>query len=147
MAKTRRNDPCPCGSGRKFKLCHGTLAGPKPRYEERPYRLSSPYSDLAEIAAVRRKEIASIFQNELVFIDDCLALTAKLVEILGDVPPVDLRDSSIRDLACDAFEFLFAGKEALLENKPMLAFPLMRRAFDLSFTGFCPKSGLRGKVG
>ena len=22
-AKVGRNDPCPCGSGRKFKLCHG----------------------------------------------------------------------------------------------------------------------------
>jgi preprotein translocase subunit SecA len=23
-AKTGRNDPCPCGSGKKFKKCHGT---------------------------------------------------------------------------------------------------------------------------
>jgi uncharacterized protein len=23
FAKARRNDPCPCGSGRKFKFCHG----------------------------------------------------------------------------------------------------------------------------
>lgn len=23
LARTRRNDPCPCGSGRKFKHCHG----------------------------------------------------------------------------------------------------------------------------
>ncbi len=22
-AKTGRNDPCPCGSGKKFKKCHG----------------------------------------------------------------------------------------------------------------------------
>ena len=21
--KTGRNDPCPCGSGKKFKVCHG----------------------------------------------------------------------------------------------------------------------------
>jgi len=26
--KAGRNDPCPCGSGKKFKKCHG-LAGPK----------------------------------------------------------------------------------------------------------------------
>lgn len=25
--KVGRNDPCPCGSGRKFKLCHGRGAG------------------------------------------------------------------------------------------------------------------------
>jgi preprotein translocase subunit SecA len=22
-SKTGRNEPCPCGSGKKFKLCHG----------------------------------------------------------------------------------------------------------------------------
>jgi SEC-C motif len=26
VAKIGRNDPCPCGSGRKFKLCHGVVA-------------------------------------------------------------------------------------------------------------------------
>jgi uncharacterized protein YecA (UPF0149 family) len=24
---TRRNDPCPCGSGRKYKHCHGAASG------------------------------------------------------------------------------------------------------------------------
>ena len=24
--KVSRNDPCPCGSGKKFKHCHGALA-------------------------------------------------------------------------------------------------------------------------
>ena len=27
---TRRDDPCPCGSGRKFKKCHGASAPPEP---------------------------------------------------------------------------------------------------------------------
>lgn len=26
MPRVGRNDPCPCGSGKKFKLCHGKLA-------------------------------------------------------------------------------------------------------------------------
>ncbi len=25
VSKTGRNEPCPCGSGRKFKLCHGAV--------------------------------------------------------------------------------------------------------------------------
>jgi preprotein translocase subunit SecA len=25
--KVGRNDPCPCGSGKKYKLCHGAAAG------------------------------------------------------------------------------------------------------------------------
>ena len=28
QAKIARNDPCPCGSGKKYKLCHGK-SGPK----------------------------------------------------------------------------------------------------------------------
>jgi len=28
LKKTGRNDPCPCGSGRKFKHCHGTIMKP-----------------------------------------------------------------------------------------------------------------------
>jgi tetratricopeptide (TPR) repeat protein len=28
-AKTGRNDPCPCGSGRKFKACHGGVEAPE----------------------------------------------------------------------------------------------------------------------
>jgi preprotein translocase subunit SecA len=26
VPKVGRNDPCPCGSGKKYKLCHGKLA-------------------------------------------------------------------------------------------------------------------------
>ena len=26
VAKVGRNDPCPCGSGKKYKLCHGGAA-------------------------------------------------------------------------------------------------------------------------
>jgi len=28
--KTRRNDPCPCGSGKKYKKCHGAPESPTP---------------------------------------------------------------------------------------------------------------------
>ncbi|MDZ4674715.1 MAG: SEC-C metal-binding domain-containing protein, partial [Gemmatimonadota bacterium] len=27
MPSPHRNDPCPCGSGKKFKRCHGQSAG------------------------------------------------------------------------------------------------------------------------
>jgi len=26
MPKVGRNDPCPCGSGKKYKHCHGKLS-------------------------------------------------------------------------------------------------------------------------
>ena len=28
--KVGRNDPCPCGSGKKYKKCHGSEGGPPP---------------------------------------------------------------------------------------------------------------------
>ncbi|MBL0176061.1 MAG: SEC-C domain-containing protein [Ignavibacteria bacterium] len=36
MNRIGRNDPCPCGSGKKYKHCHGALDAPrsKPGYEE-----------------------------------------------------------------------------------------------------------------
>jgi tetratricopeptide (TPR) repeat protein len=34
-ARPGRNDPCPCGSGRKFKLCCGAMAPPEPRADLR----------------------------------------------------------------------------------------------------------------
>jgi len=27
FANVSRNDPCPCGSGKKFKHCHGRITG------------------------------------------------------------------------------------------------------------------------
>ena len=29
--------PCPCGSGRRYKACHGSPSGPAPRYVARPF--------------------------------------------------------------------------------------------------------------
>ena len=29
MSKVGRNDPCPCGSGRKYKQCHGIAGAPR----------------------------------------------------------------------------------------------------------------------
>ncbi|CAN5804411.1 hypothetical protein BH23ACT8_BH23ACT8_01820 [soil metagenome] len=37
MAKTGRNQPCACGSGRKTKRCCGTSAGPSPEQQARAW--------------------------------------------------------------------------------------------------------------
>jgi S1-C subfamily serine protease len=31
MEKTGRNEPCPCGSGKKYKKCHGAIPSPEPQ--------------------------------------------------------------------------------------------------------------------
>src|ERR1700756_95527 len=38
MTPSSRNAPCPCGSGRRYKECHGALADPSNRGREEPPR-------------------------------------------------------------------------------------------------------------
>lgn len=42
--KVGRNEPCPCGSGKKFKRCCGGPGGAAPATEVRPVKRTSPYS-------------------------------------------------------------------------------------------------------
>jgi hypothetical protein len=115
-----RNDPCPCGSGRKFKNCHGVSA-PQERPSKstkpaEPPRTWLPFRTLKETEAQRRAEIEEIFSDEFAFIDDCLALAARQVEILGDLSPTTVEDVAMRDVSCDAFEFLYEARQAIAEN-------------------------------
>jgi predicted O-linked N-acetylglucosamine transferase (SPINDLY family) len=69
MEKTRRNDPCPCGSGKRFKQCCGALAGeragspvpaganPSPRFDEALALHKA--GRLAEAEALYREVLAS----------------------------------------------------------------------------------------
>ncbi|HLG14185.1 MAG TPA: hypothetical protein VJH03_06575 [Blastocatellia bacterium] len=59
-----------------------------------------------------------------------MALAAQVVEALGDIEPKTSEEVAIRDLACDAFDFLYASKETLAENSVTVVFPLMRRAYE-----------------
>lgn len=38
--------PCPCGSGRRFKACHGSADGPAPAYVARPFASMASECDL-----------------------------------------------------------------------------------------------------
>src|SRR5687768_11249709 len=52
MAKIGRNDPCPCGNGRKYKKCHGLVTGSSvssPPFTTRQVKLE----DLPERARVK----------------------------------------------------------------------------------------------
>src|SRR5436309_10734565 len=95
-SKPGRNDPCPCGSGRKFKKCHGASGAKGMRTTKtkpaEPPRTWLPFRKLKEIEAQRRLEIEELFRHEFAFIDDCLALAARQVEVLGDLPPTGIED-------------------------------------------------------
>jgi uncharacterized protein DUF5926/SEC-C motif-containing protein len=42
--------PCPCGSGRRYKACHGSADGPAPAYVARPF---AGLADEADVIAMR----------------------------------------------------------------------------------------------
>ena len=42
--------PCPCGSGRRYKACHGSADGPAPTYVARPF---AGLADEADVIAMR----------------------------------------------------------------------------------------------
>lgn len=60
MAKTGRNDPCPCGSGKKFKKCHGGSIAVSPSIET---VLESMYQELHEIEGHSFGQISESFEE------------------------------------------------------------------------------------
>ena len=60
--KVGRNDPCPCGSGKKYKQCHGKLAEPGPRQPVNRERSREPTSHRSAVnLAVPKAEGCSPF--------------------------------------------------------------------------------------
>src|SRR5262249_40907366 len=51
MHKIGRNEPCPCGSGKKYKRCHGSPVAPAPVREGQPNTLTAR----AEAARIQRE--------------------------------------------------------------------------------------------
>ncbi len=134
--KTGRNEPCPCGSGQKFKKCHGRPAGmvdrgiSVPDNQGDPPRKWKTYTDLRVIEVQRTALLEEMFVHELAFIDDCFALAARQVELQGEMCPSSVEDVAVRDLGNDAFEFLYEAKRVRVENRSSVVFPIMRRAFE-----------------
>jgi len=44
--------PCPCGSGRRYKACHGSTSGPAPTYVARPFAGLSGECDLVAMREI-----------------------------------------------------------------------------------------------
>lgn len=67
IRKVGPNDPCPCGSGKKYKLCHGLKRGKDGAIEQKKERETPIIIDkdalLQEIALYSVKEISSAISN------------------------------------------------------------------------------------
>jgi predicted O-linked N-acetylglucosamine transferase (SPINDLY family) len=69
-----RNGPCPCGSGRRYKDCHGRLAGVDPRL-----RNAAILNDRGTVLQSRRHH-----EEALVCYDEALALLPDHPDVLGN---------------------------------------------------------------
>jgi hypothetical protein len=146
--KVGRNDACPCGSKKKFKKCHGEtshfLSVPLPRlnvpastgkqsgafsknYKEIGAR---QYQSLFEYENTRCRELSGIYSDEIKLVQDLEQLFCRAVSILGEIPPNDNLDRSLRDLGCDAFDALYTIKQLILGNYHPMVLPLLRRAYE-----------------
>jgi hypothetical protein len=95
------------------------------------------FEQLGFYAAQRHKELSKMLAPVITAADAYAVLIARLVWILGDVPPVDDQDRVVRDLMADAFEFL-SWRRAVLEGQLNVAYPLARRAYEsLSLLAVC----------
>jgi hypothetical protein len=68
--KIGRNDPCSCGSGKKYKKCCGSVAGEPPLHGISQHELNLKVSEMHAMMAQREKQqgrgrpiISTVFQG------------------------------------------------------------------------------------
>lgn len=103
-----------------------------------PVEANTLFDQLPEFAATRHREIVAMAEPYISSTDRYARLVARLVNLLGHVPPKDEQDRVIRDLLADVFDFLYEARALILGGKLSVAFPLARRAYEsLSLLHLC----------
>lgn len=120
MAKTGRNDPCPCGSGRKYKVC--CLKKDKEAEHERLARAAAESAaQAAEAAAQKRREAQATLQA--LEHDHDLAEDSNAVITLVKAGKLDEAEQAARELLVrypdvhDGYDRLGMVYEARGQNK------------------------------
>ena len=83
MAGYRRNDPCPCGSGRKAKRCCGVSRGPSAEELARAFLAAEALPAALQLAGLTESELRGLFDDlvELPSLD--LSLVLRLPDLLS----------------------------------------------------------------
>ena len=88
------------------------------------------YAELTEYAAVRTQELSKMLQPYIEATDSYGRLICRITLALGKVPPRSKRDSALRDLMADVFDFLYEARPLIVKGKLEIAYPLARRAYE-----------------
>jgi len=116
-----------------------------------PAEANALFDQLPEFAAMRLREITGMAGPYIESTDRYARLVARLVSILGYIPPKNDQDRVIRDLLADVFDFLHEARPLILGGKLSVAYPLARRAYEsVSLLHLCavePKWATRWQSG
>ena len=82
MARPGRNDPCPCGSGRKVKRCCGEHRGPSEDDLARGYLAHQARDAARRLRHLDDDELLELFDNLIELPELDLALTIRLPQLL-----------------------------------------------------------------
>jgi hypothetical protein len=118
VAKLGRNDPCPCGSGRKAKRCCGIERGPSDESLARAYLAHAARAAALELDPISDREFALLL-DELVELPGCeLSLQLELPKLfppaLGDL--LDALAEDDEDAGAAPFRELLAQLDTPLER-------------------------------
>jgi predicted Zn-dependent protease len=93
MAKIGRNEPCPCGSGKKYKRCCQTLVATTPQATVLSDTWSEPHRELCPCCLERLEERADHVADELIAgnLDQAEALCRQFIaDYPGEAEGLDL---------------------------------------------------------
>lgn len=132
MGKLGRNDPCPCGSGRKAKRCCGTPLGPSERSLARAELGHRADAAAVTLARLERREALDLFY-ELAYLPAVdLSLVVPLPIPIS--PELDRLIDAIADDDPDAAKPLLPGLLAKVDT-PELRLRLARAIATLAEAG------------
>src|SRR5688572_11274476 len=75
--------PCPCGSGRRYKACHGSASGPAPRIVTRPFAGLRGEADLVAL-----RELVPAASAPLTLRDDVEGVAGDRAVVLCSLLPM-----------------------------------------------------------
>ena len=84
--------PCPCGSGRRYKACHGSASGPPPAYVARPFADLAGECDLVALRELVPAATAPLRLKDSVETDRSVLLCSLLP---GAAPALVRQDGSV----------------------------------------------------
>ena len=94
-------------------------------------RAQATYKHLIRTCNTRNEKMVSKEYPEVQkFITKNEMLISRIALILGNIPPTDVADESIRDLLGDTFDSLFTAKEIIYKGYLGTPFVLLRRAWE-----------------